>query len=427
MNPRRLLLALACTVTQAFAEAPDPRFRAITLDDRIQIGYGLAVADVDGDGRADVLLADKKQFVWYRNPGPEKAREPAAWSKFLLAENLTEKDNVCIAAQDIDGDGKCEIAVGAEWNPGDTVNSGAVFHLLPPPDRTKPWASVKFPAVEPTTHRMKWLEIGAGKWALAVVPLHGRGNKNGEGAPVRVLIYHPPTPLHDPQAEWKSELLSEELHATHNFELVRRGDPGQVLIAGREGILAARLAGSVRSVAWRLVNSADAPTAPSAAQLALPAPTPGFRGAGEIREGRVPEGHGFLATIEPMHGNELAVYRTSPAGSPPPGGIVRIRLTGKLVDGHALATGDVLGTGSDQIVVGWRGKPGAPESTTGVAVWAPEDADGTAWEQTVIDPDGMACEDLLLADLDGDGRFDIVASGRATKNVKLYFNDTPRP
>ncbi len=419
--PRRLLLAFACSVAHVFAEAPDPRFRAITIDDRIQIGYGVAVADVDGDGRPDVLLADKKQFVWYQNPGGEKAREPGAWSKHLLAENLTEKDNVCIAAQDIDGDGKCEIAVGAEWNPADTENSGAVFYLIAPPDRTKPWANVKFPSVEPTTHRMKWLETAPGKWALAVVPLHGRGNKNGEGLPVRVLLYRPPTPPNDPQAEWKSELLAQELHATHNFEIVRRGEPGQVLIAGREGVLAARLAGSVRSVALRLVNAAD-----GIAGNTQPA-TPGFRGAGEIREGRVPEGHGFLATIEPMHGNELAVYRTAPVSAPQPGGIARIRLTSKLVEGHALATGDVLGTGSDQIVVGWRGKAGAADSTTGVAVWAPEDPDGTEWEQTVIDPDGMACEDLTLADLDGDGKLDIIASGRATKNVKLYFNETPPP
>jgi hypothetical protein len=34
----------------------------------------------------------------------------------------------------------------------------------------------------------------------------------------------------------------------------------------------------------------------------------------------------------------------------------------------------------------------------------------------------MACEDLCLADLDGDGKLDIIASGRATKNVKIYYN-----
>ena len=36
----------------------------------------------------------------------------------------------------------------------------------------------------------------------------------------------------------------------------------------------------------------------------------------------------------------------------------------------------------------------------------------------------MACEDLCLADLNADGNLDIIASGRATKNVKIYWNET---
>lgn len=416
---RSLLLAGILASAHAFhAVSGEPKFRAVTIDDKIQIGYGLAVADVDGDGRPDILLADKKQFVWYRNPGqpPKGAASfaPPIWAKFVLAENLTEKDNVCIAAQDLDGDGKCEIAVGAEWNPADTEKSGAVFYLVPPADRTQPWEAVKFPSVEPTTHRMKWLQLDDGKWGLVVVPLHGRGNKNTDGAPVKVLLYHPPA---DPRAEWKSDVLSEELHATHNFTLPRAGDtaPWQALIAGKEGIVSARLGGSLRTVAWRIGNPE--------LTTGVPVSTPACRGVGEVREGKVPEGHGFIAAIEPMHGNDLVVYRTAPVSTPSPGGIARIRLTGKLSEGHALACGDLLGTGSDQIVVGWRGKVGAPDSTIGVALWTPEDADGAEWEQTMIDPDGMACEDLLLADLNGDGKLDIVASGRATKNVKIYFNE----
>ena len=40
----------------------------------------------------------------------------------------------------------------------------------------------------------------------------------------------------------------------------------------------------------------------------------------------------------------------------------------------------------------------------------------------MIDDNTMACEDLCLADLDGDGKLDVIAAGRATKNVKIYFN-----
>ncbi len=38
----------------------------------------------------------------------------------------------------------------------------------------------------------------------------------------------------------------------------------------------------------------------------------------------------------------------------------------------------------------------------------------------------MATEDLVVADLTGDSRPDIVAGGRATHNVKLYVNTSPK-
>src|SRR5260221_8153085 len=173
-------LLLFCGILSVGAAGmPTPKFRPVEIDSKIEIGYGVAVADIDGDGKPDIILADKKQIVWYRNPD---------WKKFVIAENLTLLDNVCVAAADVDGDGKAEIAVGAQWNPNDTVNSGAVFYLIPPADRTQKWEAVKLPA-EPTTHRMKWVrrgnnEDGKPRYDLVVVPLHGRGNKNGEGAGV---------------------------------------------------------------------------------------------------------------------------------------------------------------------------------------------------------------------------------------------------
>ncbi|NNE78356.1 MAG: hypothetical protein HKN31_14935, partial [Pricia sp.] len=44
---------------------PDPSFKTQLIDANIDIGYGLAIGDVDGDNKPDILLADKKEFVWY--------------------------------------------------------------------------------------------------------------------------------------------------------------------------------------------------------------------------------------------------------------------------------------------------------------------------------------------------------------------------
>jgi len=57
----------------------------------------------------------------------------------------------------------------------------------------------------------------------------------------------------------------------------------------------------------------------------------------------------------------------------------------------------------------------------GIKLFA-SDEKGEKWTQHLIDDNTMACEDLVLADLDGDGKLDIVAAGRGTKNVKIYWN-----
>src|SRR5215216_6794395 len=155
------------------------KFKTVEIDKAIEIGYGLAAADVNGDKKIDLVLADKTQIVWYENP---------SWNKHVIAEKLTERDHVCVAAADVDGDGKAEIAVGAEWNPGDTVNSGAVFYLLAGSDRAAKWQPIEL-AHEPTVHRMRWVRNMEGKFDLVVVPLHGRGNKNGQGEGVKILAY----------------------------------------------------------------------------------------------------------------------------------------------------------------------------------------------------------------------------------------------
>ena len=356
------VLGVLAFINSSLADPPDPKFRAQTIDDKIQIGYGVAVADVDGDAKPDILLADKKQFVWYRNP---------TWEKFVIAENLTKRDNVCLAAADLDGDNKCELAVGGDWDPNDRETSGAVFYMIAPPDRTQKWEPVKLHA-EPTVHRMKWTKLGERDWGLIVAPLHGRGKDGTAGS--RILLYHPRT---DPRLLWKTELLSDSMHATHNFVPFIGGS---IAVAGKEGLRVVMRDGQ---------KPFKLPPLPRPAEAAP---------AGEIALGMI-----STASIEPMHGNQLVVYSDR-----------RTVLTDKLVEGHALAWSQVVTFPFGDFVVGWRGGKG------GVQMWSPS----SNWTTTVIDDGGMACEDLCLADLNDDQKIDIIASGRATHNVKIYWNET---
>jgi hypothetical protein len=386
----KLWLSLFVPVAATFAaDPPVPNFKAVDVDTRVAIGYGVAVADVNGDKKPDILLADKNLIVWYENP---------SWARHVIAEKLTALDHVCIAAQDIDGDGKCEIAVGAGWNPGDTLNSGAVFYLVPPADRTQKWEPVTLPH-EPTVHRMRWVTAASGKAGLVMVPLHGRGNKpgTGEGDGVKLLGYKTPANPKDP---WTTEVLDDSMHKTHNFDPVQWDtDPAQeLLVAGKEGVF--------------LLDRADG----KSSMTQISGTESG--GAGEVRAGKLRDRR-FIATIEPMHGNNLVVY--TPPAAAAKGLWNRHLLDESLVDGHALACGDLAGTGNDQIVVGWRAM-NRPGMKVGIKLFSPLDAAGTKWKQTVIDDNTMACEDLCLADMDGDGKLDIVAAGRATKNLKVYFN-----
>lgn len=73
---------------------------------------------------------------------------------------------------------------------------------------------------------------------------------------------------------------------------------------------------------------------------------PGSKGAGEVRLGKPDVLSNFIATIEPMHGQNLVLYNDK-------GG--RQVLDSSLNEGHALLAADVLGLGYDQLIAGWRG------------------------------------------------------------------------
>jgi hypothetical protein len=146
------------------------------------------------------------------------------------------------------------------------------------------------------------------------------------------------------------------------------------------------------------------------------------KGASEIHVGRLKDGRRFLATVEPWHGTDVAVYLAESIGRTPivgPGSATfgskfgpRTVIDTTLNDGHALWVVDVDGDGDDEVFAGHRGKDHR------VSVYD-FDGKGKTWVRTVIDHD-IAAQDLRGGDLDRDGTPDVVAVGGSTHNVVWY-------
>ena len=136
------------------------------------------------------------------------------------------------------------------------------------------------------------------------------------------------------------------------------------------------------------------------------------RGSSEVDRGWLPGKKPFLATIEPWHGHEAVVYLP-----PKDGGIWRRHvIDDSLTDGHALACVDLDGDGKSEIIAGYRG------GSHNLYGYRCLDSDGLKWERFTIDAGNMAGSAVFVADINGDGKPDIVACGSVTGNVKWYEN-----
>lgn len=400
----RLLISLAI-VTGSVAAARGQsqfNFRQQEIEHELGVGYAVSLVDVNGDDKLDIVIVDQRRVLWYENP---------SWKRRIIIENQTKPDNVCIAAYDIDDDGKVDFALGADWRPSDTLNSGTIQWLRRGKSLEEKWTVYPIGS-EPTVHRMRFADFdGDGRQELIVLPLHGRGNRgpNYEGAGVRTLRFKIPA---DPtrQENWKAQVINDEVHVSHNLWPTDLNHDGKLdlLIASFEGVSLLERAGEGK---WKrtLIGSGNQETKPN-------------RGASEVKHGRLREKLDYLATIEPFHGFQVVVY--TPPDTDGENATERLWsrhvLDNQLAWGHAVWCANLDADPDEELIIGVRDQKSA-EHRRGVRIYDP--GAGGGWERHLVDPGGVAVEDLAAADLDGDGDVDIVAAGRATKNVRIYWNE----
>src|SRR3954468_1905460 len=92
-------------------------FRMQEIGTGLDVVYAVAIADVNGDNKPDVVAINNTQLMWFESP---------AWTKHVIAEKITGHDNVAVAPFDIDRDGRMDFALGADWQPSNTAGGGSL-------------------------------------------------------------------------------------------------------------------------------------------------------------------------------------------------------------------------------------------------------------------------------------------------------------
>ncbi len=408
MKHRCLCVSLAavlvsiCGAAGAAEKPVFPRFRAQEIETGLQVGYAVLLVDINGDGKKDIVAVDTNRVVWYENP---------TWKRRTILEGKTKPDNVCIAAHDIDGDGQVDLVLGAGWKGMNSKDESPLYWLKRGASLDDPW-SLHLIGTEPNIHRIRFADLnGDGKPVLIVGPLLGRGSTQAknfmDGSPVRYLAYRiPKDPLRDRR---QPGVIDESLHVSHNFWPVpsARGKGMDILAASYEGV---SLLSRTQSGRWTRSLLGEGNQANPKSN----------RGASEIKQGKLKNGKKYIATIEPWHGHQVVVY-TEPANG-------KVMWDRHVVDeqlrwGHGVWCADLDGDGDDELIIGVRDDLSQkPNERRGVRIYKALDDQGAKWARHIIESGGVAVEDLAAADLDGDGKVDIVAVGRQTHNCRIYWN-----
>jgi len=370
-----LLFLLCCSVGLVLAsELPPLWFQRVVIDDKPpQSPWIKIVGDLDGDDKPDIIIGGVQgPLVWYRNPD---------WKKFFIAAG--GYNTVAGAAVDIDGDDDLDVALG-----------GVVWFENPGPqgDPTKtPW---KPHVVENRRgHDLLAADLdGDGKVDLVMRDQSAFGSKSGQG----VFLYKQTTPT-----QWTlRELRCGEGEGIRVADLNGDGRP-DIVIGGSwfensGDILKGPWTEHIFTSQWNYPHT----------KVAI----------GDLNgDGRLDI---ILAPAELKGGSHRIAWYQAPADTT--AGNWNQHIIDEPVETviHALAVADFDADGTLDLAAAHMHQGKSPQE---VVVYL-NAGRGRNWKRQVIATTGS--HDIVAADLDGDGRPDLLGAnhGGPFQPVELWRN-----
>lgn len=399
-----------------------PFFEKKTLADRQDDGYWIEAVDITGNGKPDLVTSGLAvgNVVFYENP---------TWKRRTIAKFPLP---VALHYGDIAGRGRNDLVISHNY--GNCMfwcrpEDGKISWLENPGrfDSDEPW-NVHFISDLMAAHRLRLGHFTqTERLELIALPVVGcRPFGKGVHEPVAVTLYPLPDDVFG-ASRWEGQIVDQaNFRIIHGVVNTRFGGASgdkldSFLLASEEGI--SWFYYDLETRAWRIVPLGSGDDR-NAAQ--------GFKGSGNVAFGRVGDDpYAYIATIDPFHGNIVAVLTRKPgrALTDHPWQRTVLDVFGEFTrqgqgPGHHVVTGDFDGDGDDEFLVALRG----PLPHQGVYYYKAIDVEQGLFERWRVSSASAAR--IAVGDFDGDGRLDFATTGYYTpgyflcdnSQTNVYFN-----
>ncbi len=440
-----------CWQSPSMALAATPHFEELLIEDGLKDGYWVEAFDVNNDSRPDLVTSGLAvgEVAWYENPG--NLTQNSTWTKHIIIDGCPQGTDGCddkttlsqavaVAHADIDEDGLIDIAIshdygGCMFNCG--PNDGTISWLKNSGKPDVKWTKYHIGDLV-ATHRLVFGKFTPSeKLELLALPVVGPPGDpcddpdNKWQSPIPIKLYTRPDGNLDTVTSWPSELLDDSYyHIIHGvtlgkFDANTNSNNDSVLLASQEGI-SWFYQGQDKN--WYIV-----PLGIGDLSQTVDPETQGnkhkFTGSGNVDIGKIgTDAYAYIATLEPFHGNKVAVYTKNVEAD-----LSKMRWKRTLIDvfgypnqngegaGHHLKTVDFDGDGNDEFIVAQRG----PKPFQGIFYYKLVDQEeglrpSITFERTQISSSSAAR--IAIEDFDGDGLLDFATTGYYTPGYFLADN-----